>query len=217
MFVIGFLNSKGGVGKSTLAAAVAVRAAQDSGRVCLVDLDPQKSVADWWRRRGSPDNPVLFRGEDRASDAVEALKLDGWDWVFLDGPPGSLSVTEDAIAVSTFVVIPVRASGLDLDASREAVGLCQEAGVPFVVVMNAVSGRSKDTLLNGARATLFNYGIPIASTAIGQRNAFVTAMMTGKTGAEKDTAAADEIDALWKEIKEATIKVKARAKEGVAE
>src|SRR5271168_4582939 len=109
MYVIGFLNSTGGVGKSTLCAAVAVRAAQESRRVCIVDLDPQESVADWWRRRGQPANPTLFKGADRASDAVEALALDGWDWVFLDGPPGSLILTDDAIKVSNFVVIPMRA------------------------------------------------------------------------------------------------------------
>jgi chromosome partitioning protein len=217
MYVVGFLNSKGGVGKSTLAAAVAVRASRDSRRVCLVDLDPQESVADWWRRRGCPDNPTLFDGEDRASDAVEKAERDGWDWVFLDGPPGSLTVTEDAISVCTFVVVPMRASGVDLLASQEAVRLCIDAGVPYVVLFNQVKGGTRDRLLEAARAPLFDSDIPIAETAITQRVAFVSAMASGKTGAEKDTAAADEIDALWKEIKAATLKAaKARAKKGAA-
>ncbi len=74
MLVIGVLNSKGGVGKSTLTAAFAVRAARDN-TVCVVDLDSQGSYSDWYTRRGSPDNPALLTGEDRASDAIEALRL----------------------------------------------------------------------------------------------------------------------------------------------
>jgi len=218
MHVVGFLNSKGGVGKSTLCAAIAVRAAADSRRVCIVDLDPQESVADWWRRRGCPDNPILFDGEDRASDAVEKAELAGYDWVFLDGPPGSLTVTADAISVCSFVVVPMRASGVDLLASQDAVRLCIDAGVPYVVVFNQVRGGGNDRLLNAARAPLFDSGIPISETTIAQRVSFVSAMTTGKTGAEKDGAAADEIDALWKEIKAATIKAeKARAKREAAE
>lgn len=217
MYVVGFLNSKGGVGKSTLAAAVAVRASQDSQRVCLVDLDPQESVADWWRRRGCPENPILFDGEDRASDAVEKAERDGWDWVFLDGPPGSLTVTADAISVCTLVVVPMRASGVDLLASQEAVKLCINAGASYMVLFNAVKGGGRDRLLEAARAPLFDGGIPVAETVVTQRVAFVSAMTSGKTGAEKDSAAAEEIDALWREIKAATLKAaKTRAKKGAA-
>lgn len=205
MIIVGFLNSKGGVGKSTLCAAVAVRAAQDSKRVCIVDLDPQESVADWWKRRGAPENPTLFTGADRASDAAEALELTGWDWVFLDGPPGALAVTEDAIKTSDFVVIPMRASGLDLLASQDAVRLCLDNDKPFFICLNACRG-NKDKLAEEARSTLFSNDIPIARALVSQRAAFVTAMTRGKTGAERDNAAASEIDALWKEIKSAALK-----------
>lgn len=218
MNVIGFLNSKGGVGKSTLCSAVAVRASAESPRVCIVDLDPQESVADWWRRRGEPDNPTLFKGADRASDAVEALALDGWDWVFLDGPPGSLIVTGDAVRVSDLVVIPMRASGLDLVASNAAIDLCEDAGVTFLVVINAAKGGAKDKLVDEMRSTLSSNKIPVATTAVTQRVAFVTAMSKGKTGAEmRDDEARKEIEALWQEIKSATLRsVKARGKKGSA-
>ena len=43
MYVIAVVNTKGGVGKTTLASALAVRAAKDSPRVAMVDLDPQRS------------------------------------------------------------------------------------------------------------------------------------------------------------------------------
>lgn len=99
MIVIAVLNSKGGVGKTTLTACLAVRAAKD-GAVCVVDLDSQSSYSDWYSRRGSPDNPALLTGEDRASDAVESLALTApYEWIFLDGPPGSIITTKDAVEI----------------------------------------------------------------------------------------------------------------------
>lgn len=205
MLVIGVLNSKGGVGKSTLTAAFAVRAAKDKA-VCVVDLDSQGSYSDWYLRRGSPDNPALLTCEDRASDAVEALRLTSpYGIVLLDGPPGSLIVTEDAIRVCDLVVIPMRASGLDLMASQDCVRLCQQIGTAFLCVLNDVNTREAKSLGQNARNTLHTYKIPIAKTAVAHRVPYINAMTSGKTGAEKDKASAAEIDALWTEIMQAAV------------
>ena len=61
MIVIAVVNSKGGTGKTTLASALSVRAAKDSKRVAMVDLDPQKSLIAWWQRRGKTDKPNDIR------------------------------------------------------------------------------------------------------------------------------------------------------------
>lgn len=45
MRVIAVVSSKGGVGKTTLASALAVRAARENKRVAMVDLDPQRRAA----------------------------------------------------------------------------------------------------------------------------------------------------------------------------
>ena len=100
MKVIGFLNSKGGVGKTTLCVNVARHVAKTCPRVAIVDLDPQKSALAWWQRGGCPNNPTIFRGADVASEAVERLSMTGWDYVFLDGPPAFLEVMRDAIEVA---------------------------------------------------------------------------------------------------------------------
>ncbi|HEU4381506.1 MAG TPA: ParA family protein, partial [Hyphomicrobiaceae bacterium] len=86
MLVISVVSSKGGVGKTTIAASLGARAAQDSVRVALVDLDPQRALVEWWRRRGETDNPCIFEGVDKPADAVERLELDGWDVLIIDGP-----------------------------------------------------------------------------------------------------------------------------------
>ena len=218
MHVVGILNSKGGVGKTTLTACLAVRACLDNARVAVLDLDPSSSYADWYRRRtaakllGTPENPSLLTGADRASDAIEALQLTSpYTHVFLDGTPGSLLVSEDAIGVSTLVLIPMRASGLDLGSSRDMIQACQDMQRPYLVVING-KGQHDGRLVEEARRELFSWNVPIAKQVIAHRLQYINAMTTGRTGPEKDAKAAAEIDALWTEVKAALRKAaKARA------
>jgi chromosome partitioning protein len=206
MHIIGVLNTKGGTGKTTLTECLSVCAAQDAVRVCVVDLDPQSSLTDWYKRRGAPDNPNLYRGNDRASDAVEALRLTRlYDYVFLDGPPGALLITEDAIKVSTLVLIPMRASGIDLTSSQDCIQLCQEHGTPFLIVINAKT-RGDGRLVEDARNLLFSWKMPIADTVISHRLQYINAVTTGKTGPEKDKDARAEIQSLWAEVRAAARK-----------
>ena len=51
MRTIAFLTQKGGAGKTTLAASLAVAAAATGERVIALDLDPQGSLARWGERR----------------------------------------------------------------------------------------------------------------------------------------------------------------------
>ena len=208
MNVVAVVNTKGGVGKTTIASALAVRAAQDSQRVAMVDLDPQRSLIEWWKRRGSPDNPTLFEGADHAAEAVEALELDGWDWVFLDSPPAFLVTVQEIIQAADFSLIPIKASMLDLLATQDAVVLAREAKADFMCVLNDVTPPRKDQadrLAEAARSTLFNAQVLIADTELAHRTSFIASMTVGKSAAEinsgRDKKATEEIDALWSEVK----------------
>ena len=48
---IALASSKGGTSKSTTVANLCVRAAQDSGAVVAIDLEPQQSLARWFELR----------------------------------------------------------------------------------------------------------------------------------------------------------------------
>ena len=213
MIVLAVANTKGGVGKTTLTAALAVRAAQESARVAIVDLDPQRSLVAWWQRRGESENPCIFNGAGTAADAVEALRLTGWDWVFLDGPPAFLTTVEEALDVADLAIVPIKPSMLDMIATRDALVLAHRTKTPVIAVLNDCH---KDRLTAAARNTLEGEKIYVAATEVMHRVSHISGMTVGKTGPEvnngRDKAAAEEIDALWGEVKAAALKaVKDRA------
>ena len=148
-----------------------------------------------------------------AGDARERAELDGWDWCFMDGPPGALNKLKEMVATADFAMIPVKASGIDLLATVEAVAIARKAGTGHFVVLNEC-GRNR--LPKEVRGQLEAAGVPVAEREVAHRVSHITAMSSGKTAAEgKDAAATEEIDALWSEVKVAATKAaKARAKQG---
>jgi chromosome partitioning protein len=214
MITIAVVNSKGGVGKTTLTAALSVVAAQEDGarhRVGIVDLDPQQSLAKWWARRGSPKEekggPTILPGVDSAIKAVELATESGlFDVLFLDGPPAFLTTMEEMIAAADFTLIPIKPSVVDLLATEDAVVLARDRAAGFLCVFNDVAPKEK--AVEKARAILFNNEVPIADTQVMHRAAHVTGMNIGKSGAEVRGAveAARDIADLWAEVQPLAVK-----------
>jgi chromosome partitioning protein len=168
----------------------------------MVDLDPQKSLVGWWKRRGRTDNPTIFEGIDTASEAVEALSLDGWDWVFIDTPPAFVHVIKDAIESCHLAVIPLRTSALDLIGSEDAVLMARSSKTPHLCVINDAETKWAST--KSAQDYLLSSGVPLAKQIITHRAAYLSAMARGRVGPEVDrtNVTQAEIDALWSEILE---------------
>ena len=124
-----------------LAFALSVRAAKESKRVAMVDLDPQRSLVAWWQRRGKSDNPTIFEGAETAADAVEALALDGWDWVFIGGRRFLTVIGDDQ--GGRLRADPSQAQHDRHPRHRDAVGMAREADATFAVVFNEVGRRER--------------------------------------------------------------------------
>lgn len=203
MRVLVLAGTKGGVGKTTLASILAVRAFQDGGRVALIDTDAQSSLERWWELRGEPENPQLIE-VDASPEGLEWLLSEGWQWAIIDTPPGGIASINDAVSCATFVLIPSRASAVDVEAVDKVVDLCNDHGKPFAFVLNAVPhGWGK--LADSASAYLAQCG-PVLKARVASRKPYVAAMTVGKSGAEIDRAAREEIDTLWAEVKRAVAK-----------
>ena len=133
--IVAFVSQKGGVGKSTLARALAREAAAGGLRVKVADLDTQQGTAvDWHRLRLSQGiEPVVsVEAFATAAQALEAAK--GYDLLIIDGPARTSSATLDIARAADLIVQPSGASRDDLiPAVREFhAAVANERGVQLV-------------------------------------------------------------------------------------
>ncbi len=202
--VIVLAASKGGSGKTSITANLAVRAVKDGARVAMVDAEPQKSLTMWWSLRGKPGNPFLHSYSGDPVEDAQALKAEGYEWIFLDTVPAMMEHIERAIEAADLVVIPARVSAFDLVATRAVVGLCNLHGKPFAFVLNGTDPKWRKGI-QSAISMLKKLG-PVLPKSIRHRTVYASAITAGKTGPEaRDTkeakGAADEIGAVWAAIR----------------
>ena len=95
--IIAFVSQKGGVGKSTLARALAREAADGGLKIKIADLDTQQGTSiDWHRTRLNAGIKPDVAAEAFAS-AEQALKAaDHYDLLIIDGPARSPAVVRRA-------------------------------------------------------------------------------------------------------------------------
>src|SRR5271166_4857513 len=77
MRVVSFVTQKGGSGKSTTAASIAVAAHQQGRRVFMLELDRQGTLSDWAEARQAEDGPEFERIDATALDKALRQLDDG--------------------------------------------------------------------------------------------------------------------------------------------
>jgi chromosome partitioning protein len=124
--IIALTNSKGGVGKSTLAVHLAVWWQEQNTKVALVDADAQSS-SSVWLHEAAPDLPVLrLQTADDILDGVPKLQTQ-FEHLIIDGPAGLSEVTRAILLVADLALLPCGPSTLDLRAVNEAIRVVKQA------------------------------------------------------------------------------------------
>lgn len=199
--VITIAQQKGGAGKTTLAAHLAVAWSQRGKRVAIIDIDPQGSLTQWHKLR-----------EQRFGEGYTGLTfatLSGWrvgsevarlrrnhDIIIIDSPPHTETEARTAIRNADFILVPVQPSPTDVWATKATLDLAKAENIPLRVVLNRVASHSK--LAQTIAADLPD----LAKTTLGNRVLFAAALMEGRCATEVAPAspAALEIKLLAEEV-----------------
>jgi chromosome partitioning protein len=197
MHVISFASSKGGPGKTTLAASLGVAAIEAGQRPYLIDVDPQGSLLAWGTRRKANNVPVDQIAPARLAAAVAGLAHNGFTLAIIDTAGIDTVATTEAMRVSDLTLVPCRPSTLDIEAARPTLAALLRLGRPYALVLNACPPGRSARLADAGRA-LSLLGV-LADPPIVYRADHVDALGLGLGVTELDSEgkAAAEMRALW--------------------
>ena len=205
MRTVALLTQKGGAGKTTLAASLAVAAAAAGERVIALDLDPQASLVRWGKRREAAHAPNTvitepFEAERlrRLGAVIDGLAGAGFTFAVFD-TPGADSAAVRLVAESVdLCLLPVRPTRLDLEATAATFRTAYLARRNAAFVLNQCPPTNRSARAGEAAKELSRLGV-LAEPTISARMDFQDAMAAGLGVTERAGAgrAAQEIEALW--------------------
>ena len=199
--IIGVLNRRGGVGKTTLAINLAVVFAQAGSRLLLVDADPRGSALAWSAvRERDPLFPVVGMAKPSLHKDIPELARD-YDTVVIDGAPRVNELGRAAIMASDLIVIPVQPSPYDVWAAANTAMLVNEArqfkdGLRAVFVVNRKIVNT--AIARDVSGALAGFGFPVSDVVLCQRAIYAESAARGLavTEVEPNSEAAREITRL---------------------
>jgi chromosome partitioning protein len=204
--IVGLVSQKGGVGKSTLARALAAVVAHGGLKVRIADLDPQQHTVVEWER---------MRGENRLAPALDVRPFptlsqalagtEGDELVILDAPARMTRRTIDIAKAADLVVQPTSGS---IDDLRPAIVFFHDlvhADIPKERLALALSRTLTAAEEDAARTYIAKSGYEVLSGAIPERAAYREAQNRGEAVTEGRKRAQDDqveqlIEALFDKV-----------------
>jgi chromosome partitioning protein len=178
--VVAFVSQKGGVGKSTLARALAREAAVARLSVKIADLDTQQGTAvDWHRQRlhAGIEPIVAVEAFDTARRALEVAAA--YDLLVIDGPARTSKATLEIARAADLVVQPTGASADDLRPAVREFHALRQAGIPIEKLVFALNRIGTEPEEQDTRAYIAEAGYVTLPGCLPERPAYRQAQNLG--------------------------------------
>jgi chromosome partitioning protein len=204
--IIVVANSKGGVGKSTLAVHLAAWLHEQGHIVTLADCDTQHSSSDWAKEAVPGVQSVRLADPDDILDRLPALSQQS-DYVVADGPGSNTETSRALLLRADLALVLCKASMLEVRALAQATNVLRQSqdirgGQPRAMIVLSMVGKTyrlTQDMQHAAQAL----DLPLAKTALTLKQIYADAPGQGSVvwqlGA-RGREAASEVEALFREI-----------------
>lgn len=200
MHVVALVTQKGGTGKSSLALSLAVAAVESGLKVAVIDIDPQDTAGEWYKRRQAEAPEVHSLRWSHLSSRLFRFERETHDLVIIDTPGADSVVAAEAMKVAHFCLLPVRPSVADIEASKATVRSLSDGNKAFAFVLNQCPTGGRTSRTSNARMAPRSCDVTLAHRS---DHMDAVAAGLGVTEFAPSGKAADEIRALlqWLRVK----------------
>lgn len=204
--IITVANSKGGVGKSTLAVHLAAWLHEQGHSVTLADCDTQQSSSEWIHEAIPELKTVRLANPNDILNELPLLSQET-DFVIADGPGSNTETSRALLLRADFAIVPCKASMLEVRALAKATEVLRQAqeirgGIPKAVIVLSMVGKNY-RLTQDMKDAAAALNLPLASTAMILRQIYADAPGQGdlvwRLGS-RAAEAAEEVEHLFREI-----------------
>jgi chromosome partitioning protein len=204
--IIAVANSKGGVGKSTLAVHLAVWLYEQGHRVTLADCDTQQSSSEWIREAMPEIKAVRLDNPEIILNELPLLQAD-CDFVVADGPGSQTETSRALLLRADLAIVPCKASMLEVRALAKATEVLRvsqdiRGGVPEAIIVLSMVGKNY-RLTQDMKDAAAALKLPLATRSMILRQIYADAPGQGSVVwnmGSRGREAADEISEIFREI-----------------
>ncbi|KLL04262.1 MAG: ParA-like protein [Mycoplasmataceae bacterium RV_VA103A] len=176
MTIIAFISQKGGVGKSTLAQALATEANKKKFRTLLADCDSQQATSQEWSKIQGKIPCQIFNS---VHDIWPLSK--NYDLIIIDGPARTSQSTLQIARQADLIIQPTGASRADLQPAVKEFHALKAAGINPKKLLFVINRVASEAEAKAAQNYLSQTGYQVVTPPLYEKSSYREAQNRGES------------------------------------